>query len=151
MTLARVAHGLGGNSGAPRLSLPQAFMPRGLADKAGPEECDAVALLNLINSCDHFVIDRKKVTEVRAVRLQSIQWESVTSVLRSPLRNTGDAEAARRRSTQPLPKHRCAKERRLSVRAGIAQQASGAHLLSPSVMFATSCANAVRRLAFCAS
>lgn len=39
-------------------------MPRGLADKTGPEECDAVALLNLINSCDHFVVDRRKVTEV---------------------------------------------------------------------------------------
>lgn len=39
-------------------------MPRGLADKRGPEECDAVALLSLINSCDHFVVDRKKVTEV---------------------------------------------------------------------------------------
>ncbi|XP_037368414.1 uncharacterized protein CXorf38 homolog isoform X2 [Talpa occidentalis] len=42
----------------------KAFMPRGQADKAGPEECDAVALLSLINSCDHFKIDRKKVTEV---------------------------------------------------------------------------------------
>ncbi|XP_032698366.1 uncharacterized protein CXorf38 homolog isoform X2 [Lontra canadensis] len=42
----------------------QAFMPRGLADKTGPEECDAVALLSLINSCDHFTVDRKKVTEV---------------------------------------------------------------------------------------
>ncbi|XP_027627831.1 uncharacterized protein CXorf38 homolog isoform X2 [Tupaia chinensis] len=42
----------------------QAFMPRGQADKRGPEECDAVALLSLINSCDHFVVDRKKVTEV---------------------------------------------------------------------------------------
>ncbi|XP_066212964.1 uncharacterized protein CXorf38 homolog isoform X2 [Saccopteryx leptura] len=42
----------------------KAFMPRGLADKTGPEECDAVALLSLINSCDHFVVDRKKVTEV---------------------------------------------------------------------------------------
>ncbi|XP_058570396.1 uncharacterized protein CXorf38 homolog [Neofelis nebulosa] len=42
----------------------KAFMPRGLADKTGPEECDAVALLSLINSCDHFMIDRKKVTEV---------------------------------------------------------------------------------------
>ncbi|KAK1346156.1 hypothetical protein QTO34_000009 [Cnephaeus nilssonii] len=42
----------------------KAFMPRGLADKAGPEECDAVALLNLINACDHFLVDRKKVTEV---------------------------------------------------------------------------------------
>ncbi|XP_036031258.1 uncharacterized protein CXorf38 homolog isoform X2 [Onychomys torridus] len=39
-------------------------MPRGLADKRGPEECDAVALLSLINSCDHFMVDRKKVTEV---------------------------------------------------------------------------------------
>ncbi|KAK1340828.1 hypothetical protein QTO34_017222 [Cnephaeus nilssonii] len=42
----------------------KAFMPRGLADKAGPEECDAVALLNLINACNHFLVDRKKVTEV---------------------------------------------------------------------------------------
>ncbi|XP_006897589.1 PREDICTED: uncharacterized protein CXorf38 homolog [Elephantulus edwardii] len=42
----------------------KAFMPRGLADKRGPEECDAVALLSLINSCDHFIIDRKKVIEV---------------------------------------------------------------------------------------
>ncbi|XP_070317911.1 uncharacterized protein CXorf38 homolog isoform X1 [Odocoileus virginianus] len=42
----------------------KAFMPRGQADKTGPEECDAVALLNLINSCDHFVVDRRKVTEV---------------------------------------------------------------------------------------
>ncbi|XP_052595400.1 uncharacterized protein CXorf38 homolog isoform X2 [Peromyscus californicus insignis] len=39
-------------------------MPRGLADKRGPEECDAVALLSLINSCDHFMVDRKKVTEL---------------------------------------------------------------------------------------
>ncbi|XP_043847292.1 uncharacterized protein CXorf38 homolog isoform X2 [Dromiciops gliroides] len=44
--------------------LAKAFMPRGLADKKGPEECDAVALLNLINSCDHFRIDRKKVIEL---------------------------------------------------------------------------------------
>ncbi|XP_077002336.1 uncharacterized protein CXorf38 homolog isoform X1 [Tamandua tetradactyla] len=42
----------------------KAFMPRGLADKRGPEECDAVALLSLINSCDHFLVDRKKVTEL---------------------------------------------------------------------------------------
>ncbi|XP_042124938.1 uncharacterized protein CXorf38 homolog isoform X5 [Peromyscus maniculatus bairdii] len=39
-------------------------MPRGLAEKRGPEECDAVALLSLINSCDHFMVDRKKVTEL---------------------------------------------------------------------------------------
>ncbi|XP_036601809.1 uncharacterized protein CXorf38 homolog isoform X1 [Trichosurus vulpecula] len=44
--------------------LAKAFMPRGLADKKGPEECDAVALLSLINSCDHFRIDRKKVIEI---------------------------------------------------------------------------------------
>ncbi|XP_074070272.1 uncharacterized protein CXorf38 homolog [Macrotis lagotis] len=44
--------------------LAKAFMPRGLTEKKGPEECDAVALLSLINSCDHFKIDRKKVTEV---------------------------------------------------------------------------------------
>ena len=61
----------------PSVPLLQAFMPRGLADKTGPEECDAVALLSLINSCDHFVIDRKKVIEVRAVRFQIAQWESV--------------------------------------------------------------------------
>ncbi|KAM6151139.1 uncharacterized protein CXorf38 homolog [Rhynchocyon petersi] len=42
----------------------KAFMPRGLADKRGPEECDAAALLSLINSCDHFRVDRKKVTEL---------------------------------------------------------------------------------------
>ncbi|XP_040855824.1 uncharacterized protein CXorf38 homolog isoform X1 [Ochotona curzoniae] len=42
----------------------KAFMPRGLTGKKGPEECDAVALLSLINSCDHFVVDRKRVTEV---------------------------------------------------------------------------------------
>ncbi|XP_075394733.1 uncharacterized protein CXorf38 homolog [Tenrec ecaudatus] len=42
----------------------KAFMPRGLADKRGPEDCDAVALLNLINSCDHFTVNRRKVTEV---------------------------------------------------------------------------------------
>ncbi|XP_021118226.1 uncharacterized protein CXorf38 homolog isoform X2 [Heterocephalus glaber] len=42
----------------------KAFMPRGLTDKRGPEECDAVALLSFINSCDHFVVDRKKVIEV---------------------------------------------------------------------------------------
>ncbi|KAG8508033.1 putative protein CXorf38 [Galemys pyrenaicus] len=42
----------------------KAFMPRGQVDKAGPEECDAVALLSLINSCDHFKVDRKKVIEV---------------------------------------------------------------------------------------
>lgn len=52
----------GGSRCSPRAR--QAFMPRGLADKRGPEECDAVALLSLINSCDHFVVDRKKVTEV---------------------------------------------------------------------------------------
>ncbi|XP_025132490.1 uncharacterized protein CXorf38 homolog isoform X2 [Bubalus kerabau] len=52
----------GGSRCSPRAR--QAFMPRGLADKTGPEECDAVALLNLINSCDHFVVDRRKVTEV---------------------------------------------------------------------------------------
>ncbi|XP_049622853.1 uncharacterized protein CXorf38 homolog [Suncus etruscus] len=42
----------------------KAFMPRGLTDKTGPEDCDAAALLSLINSCDHFIVDRKKVTEV---------------------------------------------------------------------------------------
>ncbi|XP_045145347.1 uncharacterized protein CXorf38 homolog isoform X3 [Echinops telfairi] len=48
----------------PHFNEDAAFMPRGLADKRGPEDCDAVALLNLINSCDHFTVNRKKVTEV---------------------------------------------------------------------------------------
>ncbi|XP_023561666.1 uncharacterized protein CXorf38 homolog isoform X3 [Octodon degus] len=52
----------GGSRCSPRAR--QAFMPRGLTDKRGPEECDAVALLSFINSCDHFVVDRKKVIEV---------------------------------------------------------------------------------------
>ncbi|XP_063101788.1 uncharacterized protein CXorf38 homolog isoform X3 [Cavia porcellus] len=52
----------GGSRCTPRAR--QAFMPRGLTDKRGPEECDAVALLSFINSCDHFMVDRKKVIEV---------------------------------------------------------------------------------------
>nr|XP_028583202.1 uncharacterized protein CXorf38 homolog isoform X2 [Podarcis muralis] len=43
----------------------QAYMPRGKADICGPDKCDASALLNLFNFCDHFSnIDQKKVREV---------------------------------------------------------------------------------------
>ncbi|XP_053242889.1 uncharacterized protein CXorf38 homolog isoform X3 [Podarcis raffonei] len=40
-------------------------MPHGKADICGPDKCDASALLNLFNFCDHFSnIDQKKVREV---------------------------------------------------------------------------------------
>ncbi|XP_053162294.1 uncharacterized protein CXorf38 homolog isoform X2 [Hemicordylus capensis] len=40
-------------------------MPRGKADICGPDKCDASALLNLFNFCDHFSnVDQKKVREV---------------------------------------------------------------------------------------
>ncbi|XP_041115005.1 uncharacterized protein CXorf38-like isoform X2 [Polyodon spathula] len=43
----------------------QAYMPRGQADVPGPERCDAAALLNLINFCDHFsFVNQHKVREV---------------------------------------------------------------------------------------
>ncbi|XP_028583201.2 uncharacterized protein CXorf38 homolog isoform X1 [Podarcis muralis] len=45
--------------------LAKAYMPRGKADICGPDKCDASALLNLFNFCDHFSnIDQKKVREV---------------------------------------------------------------------------------------
>uniref|UniRef100_A0A8C3S8P5 Chromosome X open reading frame 38 n=1 Tax=Chelydra serpentina TaxID=8475 RepID=A0A8C3S8P5_CHESE len=45
--------------------LAKAYMPRGLMDISGPDKCDAAALLNLFNFCDHFSgIDQKKVREV---------------------------------------------------------------------------------------
>ncbi|XP_030432006.1 uncharacterized protein CXorf38 homolog isoform X2 [Gopherus evgoodei] len=45
--------------------LAKAYMPRGQMDISGPEKCDAAALLNLLNFCDHFSgIDQKKVKEV---------------------------------------------------------------------------------------
>ncbi|RXM31623.1 Mediator of RNA polymerase II transcription subunit 14 [Acipenser ruthenus] len=41
-----------------------AYMPRGQADVPGPEKCDAAALLNLINFCDHFsFVNQHKVRE----------------------------------------------------------------------------------------
>ncbi|XP_053186386.1 uncharacterized protein CXorf38 homolog [Scomber japonicus] len=42
----------------------KAFMPRGQAQKKGAHECDAPALLNLINYCNHFRVDVKYVKEV---------------------------------------------------------------------------------------
>ncbi|XP_053242887.1 uncharacterized protein CXorf38 homolog isoform X1 [Podarcis raffonei] len=45
--------------------LAKAYMPHGKADICGPDKCDASALLNLFNFCDHFSnIDQKKVREV---------------------------------------------------------------------------------------
>ncbi|XP_053313429.1 uncharacterized protein CXorf38 homolog [Spea bombifrons] len=41
------------------------YMPRGHADTAGPQLCDAAALLNLINACDRFrEFNQSKVREV---------------------------------------------------------------------------------------
>ncbi|XP_053861792.1 uncharacterized protein CXorf38 homolog isoform X2 [Malaclemys terrapin pileata] len=45
--------------------LAKAYMPRGQMDISGPDKCDAAALLNLFNFCDHFSgIDQKKVREL---------------------------------------------------------------------------------------
>ncbi|XP_066475025.1 uncharacterized protein CXorf38 homolog isoform X2 [Tiliqua scincoides] len=42
----------------------KAYMPRGKADTSGPDKCDASALLNLFNFCNHFSnIDQKKIRE----------------------------------------------------------------------------------------
>ncbi|KYO39116.1 hypothetical protein Y1Q_0000123 [Alligator mississippiensis] len=49
--------------------LAKAYMPRGQTNISGPEECDAVALLNLFNFCDHFSsINKKKIKEVITCR-----------------------------------------------------------------------------------
>ncbi|XP_059824239.1 uncharacterized protein CXorf38-like [Hypanus sabinus] len=40
------------------------YMPRGQANRRGPENCDAAALLNLFIFCDHFHFERRKVIEV---------------------------------------------------------------------------------------
>ncbi|XP_048348260.1 uncharacterized protein CXorf38 homolog [Sphaerodactylus townsendi] len=43
----------------------KAYMPRGKSDISGPDKCDASALLNLFNFCDHFSsVDQIKVKEV---------------------------------------------------------------------------------------
>ncbi|XP_023656602.1 uncharacterized protein CXorf38 [Paramormyrops kingsleyae] len=45
--------------------LAKAYMPRGQVNSTSPEQCDAAALLNLINFCDHFsFIDQQSVREV---------------------------------------------------------------------------------------
>ncbi|XP_072283222.1 uncharacterized protein CXorf38 homolog isoform X1 [Pyxicephalus adspersus] len=41
------------------------YMPRGQTNSKGPRQCDAAALLNLINSCDHFKVSN--ITKVREV------------------------------------------------------------------------------------
>ncbi|KAM9320228.1 uncharacterized protein CXorf38 homolog [Gastrophryne carolinensis] len=41
------------------------YLPRGHTHSTGPKQCDAAALLNLINSCDHFKVSNiSKVREV---------------------------------------------------------------------------------------
>ncbi|XP_069745472.1 uncharacterized protein CXorf38-like [Narcine bancroftii] len=40
------------------------YMPRGQANRQGPENCDAAALLNLFVFCDHFHFQRQKIIEV---------------------------------------------------------------------------------------
>uniref|UniRef100_W5M2X7 Chromosome X open reading frame 38 n=1 Tax=Lepisosteus oculatus TaxID=7918 RepID=W5M2X7_LEPOC len=43
----------------------KAYMPRGQAASAGPGQCDAAALLNLLGCCDHFsFLDQQQVREV---------------------------------------------------------------------------------------
>uniref|UniRef100_A0A8C9SI04 Chromosome X open reading frame 38 n=1 Tax=Scleropages formosus TaxID=113540 RepID=A0A8C9SI04_SCLFO len=45
--------------------LAKAYMPRGQAKITRPDQCDAAALLNLINFCDHFsFIEQRAVREV---------------------------------------------------------------------------------------
>ncbi|KAG9349590.1 hypothetical protein JZ751_028038 [Albula glossodonta] len=45
--------------------LAKAYMPRGQTNVAGADQCDAAALLNLINFCDYFsFIDQRQVREV---------------------------------------------------------------------------------------
>ncbi|XP_051870107.1 uncharacterized protein CXorf38-like isoform X2 [Pristis pectinata] len=39
------------------------YMPRGQANRRGPENCDAAALLNLFIFCDHFHFERQKLIE----------------------------------------------------------------------------------------
>ncbi|KAM4044518.1 uncharacterized protein CXorf38 homolog isoform 2-T2 [Anomaloglossus baeobatrachus] len=41
------------------------YMPRGQTNLTGPQECDAAALLNLINNCDHFRVSN--ISRVREV------------------------------------------------------------------------------------
>nr|XP_006639001.2 PREDICTED: uncharacterized protein CXorf38 homolog [Lepisosteus oculatus] len=46
----------------------KAYMPRGQAASAGPGQCDAAALLNLLGCCDHFsFLDQQQVREILAV------------------------------------------------------------------------------------
>ena len=43
----------------------QAYMPRGQTGEKGSDKCDASALLNLLNYCDHFsYIDQERVRKV---------------------------------------------------------------------------------------
>ncbi|KAM9349667.1 uncharacterized protein CXorf38 homolog isoform 2-T2 [Symphorus nematophorus] len=50
--------------------LAKAYMPRGQGKKTGADQCDASALLNLINYCDYFQsVDLKRVREMLTVDL----------------------------------------------------------------------------------
>ncbi|XP_066562973.1 uncharacterized protein CXorf38 homolog isoform X2 [Amia ocellicauda] len=45
--------------------IAKAYMPRGQMDVTGASQCDAAALLNLINFCDHFSnVDQRQVRQV---------------------------------------------------------------------------------------
>lgn len=53
-----------------KLCPAQAYMPRGQADKKTAGQCDAAALLNLINFCDWFhLVDLDCVREVKTPRI----------------------------------------------------------------------------------
>lgn len=126
--------------------LLQAFMPRGLADKTGPEECDAVALLSLINSCDHFEVDRKKVTEVRTIRLKSRQsWPGGCCEDQSGATPRA-ARAAVWAELTALPRQWCAKELDFGPQLSSLSRQAGLTSHAPSVMSQNPCANAGGRL-----
>lgn len=61
------------------------YLPRGHTNSKGPQNCDAAALLNLINSCDHFNVSNiSKVREVIKCRndlMHSSQMKISTSWL----------------------------------------------------------------------
>ncbi|XP_060090115.1 uncharacterized protein CXorf38 homolog isoform X2 [Heteronotia binoei] len=60
----------------------KAYMPRGKADISGPDKCDASALLNLFNFCDHFSsIDRTKVIKCRNELMHSSDMKVSSSWL----------------------------------------------------------------------
>lgn len=96
--------------------LAKAFMPRGQVDVTRAEQCDAAALLNLLNFCDHFsYIDQKLVREVIRCRNElmhscemrvSSQWmkhyqRSLEHLLK-PLQHVPDVAATRQHIEETL-------------------------------------------------